>query len=71
MAERPLCFPVLNEKASAIFYAWHLGTQAGNAMADILAGNYNPSGKLVMSIPQNVGQIPIYYNHKNTGRPFD
>ncbi|MCK4749918.1 MAG: glycoside hydrolase family 3 C-terminal domain-containing protein, partial [Bacteroidales bacterium] len=55
MAERPLTFPVLNEKASAIFYAWHLGTRSGDALADILSGTYNPSGKLVMSIPRNVG----------------
>ena len=71
MAERPLCFTELNNKASAILYSWHLGSESGNALADILAGNYNPSGKLVMSIPQKVGQIPVYYNHKNTGRPFD
>jgi beta-glucosidase len=71
MAERPLVFPILNEKASAILYAWHLGTRAGDAIADILSGDYNPSGKLVMSIPRCVGQIPVYYNFKSTGRPFD
>lgn len=71
MAERPLVFPELNEKASAILYAWHLGTRAGDALADILSGDYNPSGKLVMSIPVNEGQIPIYYNAKSTGRPFN
>ena len=71
MAERPLAFPELNEKASAILYAWHPGTRAGDALADILSGDYNPSGKLVMSIPVNEGQIPIYYNAKATGRPFD
>jgi beta-glucosidase len=71
MAERPLVFPILNEKASAILYAWHLGTRAGDAIADILSGDYNPSGKLVMSIPRCVGQIPVYYNDKSTGRPFD
>ncbi|MFO7668404.1 MAG: glycoside hydrolase family 3 N-terminal domain-containing protein [Bacteroidales bacterium] len=71
MAERPLAFPVLNEKASVILYAWHLGTRAGDALADILSGAFNPSGKLVMSIPVNEGQIPIYYNAKSTGRPFD
>ncbi len=70
MAERPLTFPVLAEKASAIFYAWHLGTRAGDAIADVLSGDYNPSGKLVMSIPRNVGQIPVYYNYKSTGRPY-
>ena len=71
MAERPLTFPVLNEKASAILYAWHLGTRAGDALADIISGDYNPSGKLVMSIPINVGQVPVYYNYKSTGRPYD
>ena len=71
MAERPLVFPLLNEKASVILYAWHLGTRAGDALADILSGTYNPSGKLVMSIPRNVGQIPVYYNAKSTGRPMD
>jgi len=71
MAERPLVFPELNEKAPAILYAWHLGTRAGDALADILSGTYNPSGKLVMSIPVNEGQIPVYYNSKATGRPFD
>lgn len=71
MAERPLVFPELNEKASAILYAWHLGTRAGDALADILSGDYNPSGKLAMSIPVNEGQIPIYYNAKASGRPFN
>jgi beta-glucosidase len=71
MAERPLTFPELNEKAQALFYAWHLGTRGGDALADILSGSYNPSGKLVMSIPRNVGQVPIYYNYKSTGRPYD
>lgn len=71
MAERPLIFPELNEKASAILYAWHPGTRGGDALADILSGAYNPSGKLVISMPRSVGQIPIYYNSKNTGRPFD
>jgi beta-glucosidase len=71
MAERPLVFPDLNEKAFAILYAWHLGTRAGDAIAEILSGDYNPSGKLVMSIPRCVGQIPVYYNFKPTGRPFD
>ncbi len=47
------------------------GTEAGNAVADVLFGDYNPSGKLTVSFPRNVGQIPIYYNHKNTGRPYD
>jgi beta-glucosidase len=49
--------------------AWHLGTQSGNAIAQVLYGDYNPSGKLPMTFPRNVGQVPIYYNYKNTGRP--
>jgi beta-glucosidase len=48
-----------------------LGTQAGNAVSQVLYGDYNPSGKLPMTFPRNVGQIPVYYNHLNTGRPFD
>jgi beta-glucosidase len=71
MAERPLTFPELNEQAQALFYAWHLGTRGGDALTDILSGAYNPSAKLVMSIPRNVGQVPIYYNYKSTGRPYD
>lgn len=71
MAERPLTFPELNEEAQAVIYAWHLGTRSGDALADILSGTYNPSGKLVVSIPRNVGQVPLRYNEKSTGRPFD
>ncbi len=71
LAERPLTFPMLAIKANTILYAWHLGTRAGDAIADIISGDYNPSGKLVMTFPRNVGQIPLYYNYKNTGRPFD
>ena len=48
---------------------WYLGTEGGNAIADVLFGDYNPSGKLPMSFPHNVGQIPVYYSHLNTGRP--
>ena len=48
---------------------WYLGTEGGNAIADVLFGDYNPSGKLPMSFPYNVGQIPVYYSHLNTGRP--
>jgi beta-glucosidase len=70
LAERPLVFPRLNEEASAILYAWHPGTRGGDAVAHILEGSYNPSGKLVMSIPRNEGQIPVYYNTKPTGRPL-
>jgi beta-glucosidase len=68
---RPLTLTWENDHASAILDAWFGGTEAGNAIADVLFGDYNPSAKLSMSFPRSVGQIPIYYNHKNTGRPFD
>ncbi|OQP65741.1 beta-glucosidase [Niastella vici] len=68
---RPLALPWLPEQAPAIVEAWFAGTEAGNAIADVLFGNYNPSGKLTTSFPRNVGQIPIYYNRKNTGRPYE
>ncbi|HTB24067.1 MAG TPA: glycoside hydrolase family 3 C-terminal domain-containing protein, partial [Puia sp.] len=67
---RPLILNWENQHLSAILDAWFGGTEAGNAIADVLFGNYNPSGKLSMTFPLNQGQIPIYYNAKNTGRPF-
>ncbi|MEP1787730.1 glycoside hydrolase family 3 C-terminal domain-containing protein, partial [Reichenbachiella sp.] len=70
MSGRPLTIENLSQKVPAILNAWHLGTKGGSAIADVLFGDYNPSGKLVMTFPRNVGQIPIYYNMKNTGRPF-
>jgi beta-glucosidase len=69
MNGRPLSIPWEDEHIPAIVETWHLGSMAGNAIADVLIGNYNPSGKLPMSFPRFVGQLPIYYNHKNTGRP--
>lgn len=69
MAGRPLVFNDIATKADAIVYAWFLGDQGGNAVADVLFGDYNPSGKLPITFPRNVGQIPIFYNHYNTGRP--
>lgn len=71
MSGRPLTLEWENENANAILQVWFAGIEAGNAIADVLFGKYNPSGKLPMTFPRNVGQIPIYYNHKNTGRPFD
>nr|WP_314895513.1 beta-glucosidase BglX [uncultured Flavobacterium sp.] len=66
---RPLAIPWADKNIPAIVEAWQLGTQSGNAIAQVLYGDYNPSGKLPMTFPRNVGQVPIYYNYKNTGRP--
>lgn len=66
---RPMSISWLAENVPAIFVAWHPGVQGGSAVADCLFGDYNPSGKLTTSFSRSVGQIPIYYNHKNTGRP--
>ena len=66
---RPLDLSWESENIDAILQAWFPGTQAGYGLADIISGDYNPSGRLVMSFPRNVGQIPVYYNQKNTGRP--
>ena len=68
-AGRPLVFNWTANNVPAILYTWWLGTEAGNAIADVLFGDYNPSGKLPISFPRTEGQIPIYYNHYNTGRP--
>jgi len=70
MAGRPLIFNWTANNANAILYTWWLGSEAGDAMADVLFGDYNPSGKLPMSFPRAEGQLPLYYNQKNTGRPI-
>ena len=66
---RPLTLSWADRHIPAILECWQLGTQSGNAIAEVLYGDYNPSGKLPMSFPRNVGQLPLYYNYKNTGRP--
>lgn len=71
MNGRPLAIPKIAENATAILETWWLGTEAGNAIADVLFGAYNPSGKLPMTFPRTVGQVPIFYNEKSTGRPYD
>jgi beta-glucosidase len=68
---RPMTLGWENANVSTILEAWAGGTEAGNAVANILFGDYNPSGKLTTTFPLSVGQIPLYYNHKNTGRPMD
>ncbi len=69
MNGRPLLINWMAENVPAIVEAWHLGSEAGNAMADVLFGDYNPSGKLPVSFPRADGQLPLYYNHLSTGRP--
>jgi beta-glucosidase len=71
MNGRPMTLTWEAENVPAILDTWFGGTEAGNAVADVLFGDYNPSGKITASFPRNVGQIPIYYNHLNTGRPFN
>ena len=69
MNGRPLAITWANENVPAILEAWQPGIQSGDAIAQILFGEYNPSGKLPMTFPRSVGQVPIYYNHYSTGRP--
>ncbi|WP_109807679.1 beta-glucosidase BglX [Sphingosinithalassobacter portus] len=70
MSGRPNTIPWAADHVPAILEAWYPGTQGGYAVADVLFGDYNPSGKLPMTFPRNVGQVPIYYNADNTGRPY-
>ena len=71
MNGRPLTINWMEENTPAILETWFAGTQAGHAIADVLFGDLNPGGKLPVTFPRAVGQIPLYYNHKKTGRPFD
>jgi len=68
-AGRPLVFNWIADNMPTVLYTWWLGSEAGNAIADVLFGDYNPAAKLPMTFPRTEGQIPIYYNHFNTGRP--
>lgn len=68
---RPLTVGDWLESAPAVLEAWHPGLEAGNAIADVLFGKVNPGGKLPVSFPRTVGQIPVHYNHESTGRPYD
>lgn len=69
MNGRPLAIPSLDEQVPAILETWFLGSEMGHAVADVLFGDFNPSGKLPITFPRSVGQIPLYQGHKNTGRP--
>ncbi|EBB7291841.1 TPA: beta-glucosidase BglX [Salmonella enterica subsp. enterica] len=71
MNGRPLALVKEDQQADAILETWFAGTEGGNAIADVLFGDYNPSGKLPISFPRSVGQIPVYYSHLNTGRPYN
>lgn len=71
MNGRPLAIPEVASEAPAVLETWFLGTEHGLAVADVLFGDYNPGGKLPVTFPRATGQIPIYYNHRNIGRPAD
>ncbi len=68
---RPLVIGTILRRAAAVVEAWHLGVETGNALADVVFGKYNPSGKLPVTFPRTIGQVPIYYNYKSTGRPYN
>ncbi len=70
MTGRPLDISWMDENIPSILCVWTLGSESGHAAADVLFGDYNPSGKLPITFPRNVGQVPIYYNHTHTGRPY-
>ena len=70
MNGRPLTIDTQQQQADAVLETWFSGTEGGNAIADVLFGDYNPSGKLPITFPRSVGQIPTYYNHLSIGRPF-
>src|SRR5207248_3961859 len=69
MNGRPLAVPWLADSVPALVESWFLGVEHGHALADVLFGDYNPAGRLPNTFPRVTGQVPIYYNHKNTGRP--
>ena len=69
-AGRPIIVEEFKDRVAALAYIWQLGSETGNAVADVLIGAYNPSGHLTMSIPRHEGQLPVYYNHFRTGRPY-
>ena len=69
-AGRPIIVEEFKDRVAALAYIWQLGSETGNAVADVLTGAYNPSGHLTMSVPRHEGQLPVYYNHFRTGRPY-
>ncbi|AUA09378.1 Periplasmic beta-glucosidase precursor [Streptomyces malaysiensis subsp. malaysiensis] len=71
LSGRPLTMAGWLDRTPAVLQAWHPGIEGGNAIADVLFGTVNPGGKLPVTFPRTVGQIPVYYNHENTGRPYD
>lgn len=71
MSGRPLTLTAEDAQADAVVQAWHLGMRAGDAVADVLTGAFNPSGRLAATFPRHVGQIPLFYDHFSTGRPFE